>query len=380
MALAGVTDLRSRAVDELSGGQRQRAWIAMTLAQETPILLLDEPTTFLDVAHQQEVMALVRRLNRDEGRTVVLVLHDVNAAAAVSQHIVAMRDGVIVAEGSPADTLTPEILERVFDCPCDVVRHPDSGQPVSVPRGRRGSPAGAGAAAAAPPLAVRLARAGARIGDARLLDRLVRGRGWIALVAIGLMGIVFMQVSMLRLNAGISRAITSAETLEQQNSTLRADISKLDAGDRIADTAAAQGMIRPPAGDVNYLDARKADGRAAAKAIRRPQPVKVAPTAAQSTATAAQSTATTAQATATAAPAQVPAQTQAAPAQTQTAPARTTPTQAAPAQVPAAAPAAQAQAAPAQAQTTAPAQTTAQATAPPQAAATPAATAAQGAQ
>jgi iron complex transport system ATP-binding protein len=151
MALAGVTDLRSRPVDELSGGQRQRAWIAMTLAQETPILLLDEPTTFLDVAHQQEVMALVRRLNRDEGRTVVLVLHDVNAAAAVSQHIVAMREGVIVAAGAPADTLTPEILERVFDCPCDVVRHPDSGQPVSVPRGRPGlrPPAGAGAAAPA---------------------------------------------------------------------------------------------------------------------------------------------------------------------------------------------------------------------------------------
>jgi hypothetical protein len=136
-------------------------------------------------------------------------------------------------------------------------------------------PAGAGAATAAPPLTLRLARAGARIGDARLLDRLVRGRGWIALVAIGLLGIVFMQVSMLRLNAGISRAITTAETLEQQNSTLRADISKLDAGDRIADTAAAQGMVRPPAGDVNYLDARKADGAAAAKAIRTPNPVKV---------------------------------------------------------------------------------------------------------
>jgi iron complex transport system ATP-binding protein len=149
LALAGVTDLRSRPVDELSGGQRQRAWIAMTLAQETPILLLDEPTTFLDVAHQQEVMALVRRLNRDGGRTVVLVLHDVNAAAAVSQHIVAMREGVIVAEGAPPDTLTPEILERVFGCRCDVVRHPDSGQPVSVPRGRPLPRAGGGAAAAA---------------------------------------------------------------------------------------------------------------------------------------------------------------------------------------------------------------------------------------
>jgi len=244
---------------------------------------------------------------------------------------------------------------------------------------RAAVPVPAGAGAAAPPLALRLARAGARIGDARLLDRLVRGRGWIALVAIGLMGIVFMQVSMLRLNAGISRAITSAETLEQQNSTLRADISKLDAGDRIADTAAAQGMIRPPAGGVNYLDARKADGRAAAKAIHRPQPVKVAPVATQSPATTAPSTATTAQSTAQT---QVPAQTEAAPAQTQSPPVQTTPaphatpTQTAPAQ----APAAQAQAAPAQAQTVAPAQTTAQAPPLPQAAATPAATAAQGAQ
>ena len=232
---------------------------------------------------------------------------------------------------------------------------------------RAAVPVPAGAGAAAPPLALRLARAGARIGDARLLDRLVRGRGWIALVAIGLMGIVFMQVSMLRLNAGISRAITSAETLEQQNSTLRADISKLDAGDRIADTGAAQGMIRPPAGDVNYLDARKADGRAAAKAIRRPQQVKVAPAATHSPATTAQSTATTAQST---------AQTQAAPAETQSPPAQTTPApQTTP--MPQTTPA---QTAPAQAQTAAPAQTTVQAPAPPQAAATPAATAVQGAQ
>jgi cell division protein FtsL len=171
---------------------------------------------------------------------------------------------------------------------------------VPVPAG-----AGGGTGAAAPPLALRLARAGARIGDARLLDRLVRGRGWIALVAVGLMGIVFMQVSMLRLNAGISRAITAAETLEQQNSTLRADISKLDAGNRIADTAAAQGMMRPPAGDVNYLDARKADGAAAAKGIRKPDPVKTeAPAATQ----AAQQQAAVAPAAATAQPQAAPAQ------------------------------------------------------------------------
>lgn len=132
--LAGVLELRDRPVDELSGGQRQRAWIAMALAQETPILLLDEPTTYLDIAHQQEVLALVRRLNREEGRTIVLVLHDINNAAQVSDHVVAMRDGRIVADGPPVTVLAPELLEQVFGIACDVVRHPQTNLPVSVPR------------------------------------------------------------------------------------------------------------------------------------------------------------------------------------------------------------------------------------------------------
>jgi hypothetical protein len=141
--------------------------------------------------------------------------------------------------------------------------------------GRRARPAASGGAVAvAPPLGLRVARAGGRIVDARFLDRLLRGGVWIALLALGLMGIVFIQVSMLRLNAGISRAITSAETLHRQNATLRADISRLDSGDRIADAARALGMIQPPAGSVNYLDARRADGDAAARAIRPPKPVK----------------------------------------------------------------------------------------------------------
>jgi iron complex transport system ATP-binding protein len=134
--LAGVADLRERPVDELSGGQRQRAWIAMVLAQETPVLLLDEPTTYLDIAHQQEVFALVRRLNREEGRTVVMVLHDINDAARVSDHIVAMRDGAIVAEGAPEVVIAPDHLEAIFGVPCDVVAHPEHGTPVCVPRGR----------------------------------------------------------------------------------------------------------------------------------------------------------------------------------------------------------------------------------------------------
>ena len=135
LELASMTELRDRPVDELSGGQRQRAWIAMALAQETPILLLDEPTTYLDIAHQQEVLALVLRLNREEDRTVVLVLHDINNAAQVSDHVVAMYDGRIVAQGSPSYILTPARLEQVFGVACDVVTHPQSLAPVSVPRG-----------------------------------------------------------------------------------------------------------------------------------------------------------------------------------------------------------------------------------------------------
>ncbi len=135
LELAGMTDLRTRPVDELSGGQRQRAWIAMVLAQETPVLLLDEPTTFLDIAHQQEVFALVRRLNREEGRTVVMVLHDVNDAARVSDHIVAMRDGAIVAEGPPSEVIHPQQLQGIFGVACDVVTDPGCGSPVCVPWG-----------------------------------------------------------------------------------------------------------------------------------------------------------------------------------------------------------------------------------------------------
>jgi cell division protein FtsL len=112
-----------------------------------------------------------------------------------------------------------------------------------------------------------------RVGDARLLDRLVRGRSWIALMAIGLIGIVFMQVSLLKLNAGISRAVTAADTLERQNSNLRGEISNLDSGERVQDVAAKLGMITPAAGDVHYLDARQADGARAAAAIKPPAPV-----------------------------------------------------------------------------------------------------------
>jgi cell division protein FtsL len=193
-------------------------------------------------------------------------------------------------------------------------------------------PTRGGAVTVAPPLALRLARAAARIGDARFLDRLVRGRAWIALVAIGLMGIVFMQVSMLRLNAGISRAVTSAETLNRQNASLRGEISKLDSGERIADSAGALGMSLPPAGSVNYLDARKANGREAARGIHPPKPVKTAAaTTTGASATAAQTPAqTTPQAPAAAAPAATQTQQAQPQAQAATAPEPTTPQQTVP--------------------------------------------------
>jgi len=150
LGLAGMTDLRAHPVDELSGGQRQRAWIAMALAQETPLILLDEPTTYLDLSHQQEVLALVRRLNREEGRTVVLVLHDINNAAQVSDHVVAMLEGRIVTEGAPDVVLTPSLLEEVFGVSCDLVIHPETNMLVSVPRSRNSlvadPPQGRGAA------------------------------------------------------------------------------------------------------------------------------------------------------------------------------------------------------------------------------------------
>ncbi len=124
LELAGMTALRDRPVVNLSGGQRQRAWIAMALAQETPVLLLDEPTTFLDVAHQMDVMDLVVRLNREEGRTIVMVLHDINEAARVSDRLVAMRDGRIIGDGEPSEILTPDLLAELFGIACDLLPHP----------------------------------------------------------------------------------------------------------------------------------------------------------------------------------------------------------------------------------------------------------------
>ncbi|OIV37053.1 ABC transporter [Mangrovactinospora gilvigrisea] len=133
LARTSTAELAERSVDELSGGQRQRVWIAMALAQGTDLLLLDEPTTYLDVAHQVEVLDLVRQLNRDQGRTVVAVLHDLNQAARYADHLVAMRGGRIVAEGAPADVVTAELVEEVFGLRAVVIEDPVTGTPLIVP-------------------------------------------------------------------------------------------------------------------------------------------------------------------------------------------------------------------------------------------------------
>lgn len=139
-----MTDLADRPVDELSGGQRQRAWIAMALAQGTPIMLLDEPTTYLDMCHQVEVLDLLAQLNVDEGRTVVLVLHDLNQACRYAHHLVAMKSGRIVAEGAPADVVTEDLVREVFGLDTRIVPDPVSDTPLVVPLGRHGA-GGAGA-------------------------------------------------------------------------------------------------------------------------------------------------------------------------------------------------------------------------------------------
>jgi iron complex transport system ATP-binding protein len=146
MAATGVSALADRYVDELSGGQRQRVWIAMALAQQTPLLLLDEPTTYLDIQHQIDVLDLCADLHEQRGRTLVAVLHDLNQAARYATHLIAMREGRIEAQGPPAEILTADLVERVFGVRCRVVEDPESGTPLVIPAARRG-PRAPGAAA-----------------------------------------------------------------------------------------------------------------------------------------------------------------------------------------------------------------------------------------
>ncbi len=136
MVATQTLELATRPVDELSGGQRQRVWIAMALAQGTDLMLLDEPTTFLDLAHQVEVLDLLVELNQDEGRTIVMVLHDLNHACRYSHHLVAMREGRLVAEGTPEEVVTEALVKDVFDLRSMVMPDPVSGTPMVVPIGR----------------------------------------------------------------------------------------------------------------------------------------------------------------------------------------------------------------------------------------------------
>lgn len=136
MDMMGITELANRHLDELSGGQRQRVWIAMALAQQTDILFLDEPTTFLDITYQIEILDLLTDLNRKYGTTIVMVLHDINLAARYADYIFALRKGELIAEGRPSEIITDELIKDIFELDCTVIEDPVSKSPMIVPRGR----------------------------------------------------------------------------------------------------------------------------------------------------------------------------------------------------------------------------------------------------
>ncbi|UOR11695.1 ABC transporter ATP-binding protein [Halobacillus amylolyticus] len=131
-----LLELKHRSVDSLSGGQRQRAWIAMTLAQDTDLLLLDEPTTYLDMSHQIDILDLLFDLNKDNGRTVVMVLHDINLACRYADHIVAVKDKTVYAQGKPEDVINCDLMQHVFEMTCDVREDPIFGTPMCIPHGK----------------------------------------------------------------------------------------------------------------------------------------------------------------------------------------------------------------------------------------------------
>lgn len=136
MTIMDITEFANHHIDELSGGQRQRVWIAMALAQQTDILFLDEPTTFLDITYQIEILDLLTELNRNHGTTIVMVLHDINLSARYADHIYALREGKLIAEGKPDDVITSTLVKDIFGLDCTVIEDPISGSPLVVPRGR----------------------------------------------------------------------------------------------------------------------------------------------------------------------------------------------------------------------------------------------------
>lgn len=136
MRMMDITELANRNIDELSGGQRQRVWIAMALAQQADILFLDEPTTFLDITYQVEILDLLTELNRKQGTTIVMVLHDINLSARYADHIFALHQGKLVAEGVPSNVVTSSLIKQIFGLDCTVIADPVSGSPLVVPIGR----------------------------------------------------------------------------------------------------------------------------------------------------------------------------------------------------------------------------------------------------
>ena len=137
MQATGIVELANQSVDTLSGGQRQRAWIAMVLAQDTAIMLLDEPTTWLDISHQIDLLELLSELNRERGFTLAAVLHDLNQACRYATHLIALREGKIVAEGAPQEIVTAELIEAVYGLRCMIIDDPVAHTPLVVPLGRR---------------------------------------------------------------------------------------------------------------------------------------------------------------------------------------------------------------------------------------------------
>lgn len=136
MTLMDITEFANHNIDELSGGQRQRVWIAMALAQQTDILFLDEPTTFLDITYQVEILDLLTDLNRKHGTTIVMVLHDINLSARYADHIFALHNGKLVAEGEPSQVITGTLVKDIFGLDSMVIKDPIAGSPMVVPKGR----------------------------------------------------------------------------------------------------------------------------------------------------------------------------------------------------------------------------------------------------
>ena len=136
LEMMNIAEFADRSIDELSGGQRQRVWIAMALAQQTDILLLDEPTTYLDITYQVEILDLLMDLNKKFGTTIVMVLHDINLSARYADYLFAMRDGSLIAEGAPNDIISSELIKDTFNLDCQVMNDPVSNTPLIVPIGR----------------------------------------------------------------------------------------------------------------------------------------------------------------------------------------------------------------------------------------------------